>query len=235
MAQKLPLGVPSQLPRATRRALRGADALGPAERVSLSVLLCLWYLKFASPEESSGTSPVMQPCSKQHAGTSAHLRCQVGTRCVRYGEVCREHSVCRAATQPQLSLSFSGLGLGPSLSLGLGPSLSLGLRHVPLRRCSGAGLPRATLGLSCGVAARGTQEAGARTRAHTRHGCTRGACQHRCLRGVPRLDVQRAERSIVDRPCTLEGANGRHWHGSTAAPPAAIRVWAVAVLLGASA
>ena len=51
----------------------------PAEMGPYSVLLCLWYLKFASPDESSGTSPVMQPCSRQHAGTSAHLyRARVG-------------------------------------------------------------------------------------------------------------------------------------------------------------
>ena len=51
----------------------------PADMGPFSVLLCLWYLKFASPDERSGTSPVMQPCSRQHAGTSAHLnRARVG-------------------------------------------------------------------------------------------------------------------------------------------------------------
>ena len=52
---------------------RRAQTSMPADMGPFSVLLCLWYLKFASPDERSGTSPVMQPCSRQHAGTSAHL------------------------------------------------------------------------------------------------------------------------------------------------------------------
>ena len=213
MAQKLPLGVPSQLPRATRRALRGADALGPAERVSLSVLLCLWYLKFASPEESSGTSPVMQPCSKQHAGTSAHLRCQ-GRDVVRavwrgMSRTLRMQGRHTASAQPQLQWSRPRPQPQPRPRPQPQPRPQARTSQALLGRWATQGYPRAVLRRSCARYAGGRR---AHTRAHAARlhagsvstqmltrGATAGCTASRAQHCRPTLHVRRGEWAALAR------------------------------------
>ena len=198
-----PLGAPS-----------GAQTLGTAERVSLSVLLCLWYLKFASPDESSGTSPVMQPCSRQHAGTSAHLRCQVGRRCVRYGEVClgsglRMQGRHTASAQPQPQWSRPRPQPQPRPRPQPQPRPQARTSQALLGRWATQGYPRAVLRRSCARYAGGRR---AHTRAHAARlhagsvstqvltrGATAGCTASRAQHCRPTLHVRRGEWAALAR------------------------------------